>query len=156
MGWVARSGICSGNMIPGKAEEEHKEPVLPEDIRAGIFHGISCFIRTHQNVFGFIRIPMDETKTTLFILLEAPRTMTPDTELCFTISLQRSGLRTVALMESDRQDSEVCGNLGEITDISVLDGVLLEIHGSRGVLRMSLPDHYLKLFEQHSTDTQQR
>ena len=70
--------------------------------------------------------------------------MNPEHEVAFSLSLQRKGIRTMAVMSDDRQDSIVSGTLGTLEDATVLDDVLLEIHCTHGTLRISLPKEQLK------------
>ncbi len=76
--------------------------------------------------------------------------MTQSTDICFCISLPRTGLHTLALRENAGEDAEICGSLGKISKVMVVDGALLVLRGKKGVLRISLPERYLKLFEKPS------
>lgn len=71
-------------------------------------------------------------------------------EVAFTLSLKRKGIRTMAVMSDDRQESEISGTLGIIEDVRVRDDVLLEIHCTNGTLRISLPKEQLKHFRTSS------
>ena len=79
--------------------------------------------------------------------------MTSDNEVAFDLSLRRRGLHSFAVNDDGDHESEICGSLGSISRITVLDGALLELHGSQGTMRISMPERYLKLFEKQSSCT---
>jgi len=78
--------------------------------------------------------------------------MDSNTEVAFSLSLRRRGLHSMAFVDDDSRESEVSGSLGEVCQMTVLDGVLIEVRGSRGTLRISLPSRYLELFEKQSSN----
>ena len=76
--------------------------------------------------------------------------MNSEHEVSFSLSLRRKGIRTVAVMDDDRRESEISGTLGNIEEVTVVDDILLEIHCSQGTLRISLPVEQLKRFHTSS------
>ncbi len=82
--------------------------------------------------------------------------MNSENEVAFSLSLRRKGIRTMAVMSDDRQESEVSGTLGTFQNIAVLDDVLLEIKCSHGTLRISLPKKHLKYCRTSSPITEQK
>lgn len=103
-----------------------------------------------NNAFGFIRTLYDQSKTTLYYILETAYIMTPETPVEFDITITRQGLHTLNLAGDSRGESEFCGTLGELRQLRVVDGALLEIHCSQGILRLSLPKSYLDAFDHPS------
>ncbi len=77
--------------------------------------------------------------------------MTSNNEIAFDLSLYPRGLRSLAVNHNDMQESEISGSLGSINRINVLDGEILEIQGTLGIMRLSMPDRYLELFEKQSS-----
>ena len=71
-------------------------------------------------------------------------------EVTFSLSLKRKGIRTMAVRSDDRQESEISGTLGSLTDATVVDDILLEIHCTQGILRISLPKDQLNNFQTNS------
>jgi len=82
--------------------------------------------------------------------------MTPETQVAFDITITRQGLHTLTLAEDSRGESEFSGTLGELRQLRVVDGALLEIHCSQGILRLSLPASYLDAFDHPSISLTQR
>ncbi len=77
--------------------------------------------------------------------------MNLDNEVAFSLSLKPRALRSMTLDNENGHESLVGGTLGKVEQVSVVDGVLLEIHGTHGILRLSLPGKYLARFEPSSS-----
>ena len=76
--------------------------------------------------------------------------MTPEAQVAFDITITRQGLHTLNLAEDRHGESEFSGNLGKLEQLCVVDGALLEIHCSQGILRLSLPKNFLNAFDHPS------
>ena len=73
-----------------------------------------------------------------------------DAEGAFNVSLRRRALRSLSVSEDGDGESEVSGSIGRVRDIDVVDNALLEVHGSLGTLRLSLPPRFLERFRHRS------
>ena len=73
-----------------------------------------------------------------------------DAEGAFNVSLRRRALRSLSVSEDGDGESEVSGSIGRVRDIDVVDNALLEVHGSLGTLRLSLPRRFLEPFRHRS------
>jgi len=73
--------------------------------------------------------------------------MNSESDVSFNLWIMRSSLGSIVVADDEGMESEVSGSLGSLKGIRIMDGILLEIQGSLGVLRISLPHTYLKLFE---------
>ncbi len=67
-----------------------------------------------------------------------------DAEGAFNVSFRRRALRSLSVSENGDGESEVSGSIGTVRDVDVLDNVLLEVRGSLGTLRLSLPPRFLE------------
>lgn len=74
-----------------------------------------------------------------------------DAEGAFNVSLRRRALRSLSISEDGDGESEVSGSIGRVRDVDVVDNALLEVHGSLGTLRLSLPRRFLEPFRHRST-----
>ncbi|MEE9163195.1 MAG: hypothetical protein V3U17_00130 [Thermoplasmata archaeon] len=73
-----------------------------------------------------------------------------DAEGAFNVSLRRRALRSLSISEDGDGESEVSGSIGRVRDVDVVDNALLEVHGSLGTLRLSLPRRFLEPFRHRS------
>jgi hypothetical protein len=75
--------------------------------------------------------------------------MTQTNEVAFNLMMRRDSLSSLAMDEQGNHDIEVGGSLGGLREITVHEGLLLEVHGSNGILRITLPVEYLELISVH-------
>jgi hypothetical protein len=76
--------------------------------------------------------------------------MNSENEVAFSLSLLRKGIRSLTVMDDDVKESVISGTLGSIEELSVLDDILLEVHGTGGSIRLSLPRALLRHFRPSS------
>jgi hypothetical protein len=66
-------------------------------------------------------------------------------ERVFSIELQsRKDLRNVSLANGSHDGALVEGTLGELVRVSFIEGVILEVVGKRGVLRIDLDEDEIR------------
>ena len=66
-------------------------------------------------------------------------------EHMFSIELKsKENVKSLALANQDEGNVLIEGFLGELEDMCFTDGVMLEIHGSKGTLRMDFSEKELK------------
>ncbi len=65
----------------------------------------------------------------------------------FTVDLKsRSDLKDIRIGAEYKPEVQVTGSIGEIRNITFVEGVVLEVTGSKGMLRLDLPKEVLKEF----------
>jgi hypothetical protein len=69
-----------------------------------------------------------------------------DEEFAFHLTLNRSALNNLSVGIGFEGECEVSGILGKIQEVRVCDDSLIEIRGTFGVIRISLPHELLKVF----------
>jgi len=73
--------------------------------------------------------------------------MTKKNEVAFNISLRQSGLDSLVMEDQEKHTIDVGGTLGTLKKVTVTEGILLEVHGTKGCFRITLPQKYLALIE---------
>jgi len=104
-----------------------------------------------RNLERWFGTPLDCSERPVILGVGKCTTMSKKHEVAFNLSLNHRTLDSISINLDGLKESEICGSLGSIERITVLDGVVLELQGTLGVMRLSMPERYLKFFEKQTS-----
>lgn len=84
--------------------------------------------------------------------------MSGETERFFSVELRsRANLKNVTMTNGSRDGALVEGTIGELVRAAFVEGLILEIVGTRGTLRINLKDDEIEraIFSERNSDREQ-